>query len=229
MRFAVASFYVLLGLFAVASSAPTTGSKSLAQLTRNELGASFFAHSTYSVGDELKDEAYTLGPAVHVYFQQYDSGRPGTGETATHPEAAAYTRSSALLLIQHAEETMGLKRPYIVQFTNLPPTSSLVAKTTGFGFVLLKSNDRGELSNPYDARVEACVEECKDPRATFRKQSRTGSFRPIFEKTILEKPTQKNVMGQCVEYLNTAFQYPHLYFSSYVPFFSLGLILTLTR
>ncbi|KAJ3984104.1 hypothetical protein F5890DRAFT_1519360 [Lentinula detonsa] len=66
MHFPVASFYVLLGLFAVSSSAPT-GSKSLAQLKLTQ-ETSFFAHSTYSVGDGLKNVADSTKPTVEFTF-----------------------------------------------------------------------------------------------------------------------------------------------------------------
>ncbi|KAJ3979444.1 hypothetical protein F5890DRAFT_1558716 [Lentinula detonsa] len=96
MRFAVASFYVLLGLFAVASSVPTTGSKSLAQLAF-EKQTSFFAHRTYSVGDELKEVADSEKPTVEFTFIPISEG--WNHQNARRPEALAYAKSNAFLLI----------------------------------------------------------------------------------------------------------------------------------
>ncbi|KAJ3745849.1 hypothetical protein DFH05DRAFT_1524127 [Lentinula detonsa] len=210
MRFAVASLYVLLGLFAVASSVPTTGSKSLAQLAF-EKQTSFFAHSRYIVGDELKEVSDTEKPTVEFTFITISEG--WNYPHAQSPEAVAYAKSNAFLLIQHAEETMGLKRPYIVRFTNISPASSLIAKTNGFRFSFSALNDHGKYLPLYLGRVEACNEKCKNPDASFQ---RTNPGITIFEGSVLQEPTQnqKNAMRKCVEYLSTAFLLPQIYFPS---------------
>ncbi|KAJ3728140.1 hypothetical protein DFJ43DRAFT_1040942 [Lentinula guzmanii] len=110
MHFPVASFYVLLGLFAVGSSVPT-GAKRLARLKLNQQ-TSFFAHSTYSVGDELKNVVDSTKPTVRFAFVLITGG--WTNETARRPEAVAYAKSNAFLILQHAETVIGLERPYIV-------------------------------------------------------------------------------------------------------------------
>ncbi|KAJ3728143.1 hypothetical protein DFJ43DRAFT_1140006 [Lentinula guzmanii] len=210
MRFAVASFYVLLGLFAVASSVPTTGSKSLAQLAF-EKQTSFFAHRTYSVGDELKEVADTEKPTVEFTFITISEG--WDYPHARSPEAVAYAKSNAFLLIQHAEETMGLKRPYIVHFMNASPASSLLAKRNGFGFRFHTLNELGQELHNYLGRVEACNEKCQNPDASFQ---RTDPRITIFEGSVLQEPTQnqENAMRKCVEYLSTAFLLPKIYFPS---------------
>ncbi|KAJ3736506.1 hypothetical protein DFJ43DRAFT_1150216 [Lentinula guzmanii] len=126
-------------------------------------------------------------------------------EAAEDPEAAAYARSNAFLLIQLSEKYLSLKRPYIVQFTNMSPASSLFAKANGFGFQFGTLNELDEYQSHYKGSVDACEEDCKDPRFSIRQ---AGFNILISEGSVLQKPTQKNqkdVMGHCVEYLNTAF------------------------
>ncbi|KAJ3781234.1 hypothetical protein GGU10DRAFT_118228 [Lentinula aff. detonsa] len=92
MRFPVASFYVLLGLFAVGSSVPT-GAKRLARLKLNQQ-TSFFAHSTYSVGDELKNVVDSTKPTVRFTFVLITGG--WTNETAKTPRGCSICKIKRL-------------------------------------------------------------------------------------------------------------------------------------
>ncbi|KAJ3984101.1 hypothetical protein F5890DRAFT_1519350 [Lentinula detonsa] len=207
MHFPVASFYVLLGLFAVGSSIPT-GAKRLARLKFNQQ-MSFFNHSTYSVGDELKNVTASTEPTVEFTFIYNSEGVPH--EAIKRPEAVAYAKSNAFLILQHVETVIGLKRPYIVHFTNISPAASLIAKKSGFRFRFRALDDDGQY-RPYAGDVGACTRKCIDPGASVRRPNRDRAT--IFKGSVLQPPTRKNVMGECVEYLRTAFQRPRLYFPS---------------
>ncbi|KAJ3989605.1 hypothetical protein F5890DRAFT_1561590 [Lentinula detonsa] len=203
MRFVVATLSVLLGLFAVGSSVPT-GSQSSAQLALNK-ETSFFVHNTYSVGDELKVVGDEDSKQPTVKFTFATSDPHWRDQAAEDPEAAAYARSNAFLLIQLSEKYLGLKRPYIVRFPKMSPASSLFAKTNGFDFKFSAPNGPDQYVLHYTGHVDACKGDCKDPHFSIRQ---AGFNILISEGSVLQKPTQKNqkdVMGQCVEYLNTAF------------------------
>ncbi|KAJ3781231.1 hypothetical protein GGU10DRAFT_118205 [Lentinula aff. detonsa] len=206
MHFPVACFYVLLGLFAVGSSVPT-GAKRLARLKLNQQ-TSFFNYSTYSVGDELKNVADSTKPTVEFTFIYDSEGL--THEAVKRPEAVAYAKSNAFLILQHVETVIGFERPYIVRFTNMSPAASVIAKTSGFRFRFRALDDDGQY-RPYACDVGACREKCIDPGASVQ---RPNPDTTIFEGSVLQPPTQKNVMDKCVEYLRTAFQRPRLYFPS---------------
>ncbi|KAJ3745844.1 hypothetical protein DFH05DRAFT_1524122 [Lentinula detonsa] len=205
MHFPVASFYVLLGLFAVGNSVPT-GAKRLNQFNQQ---MSFFNYSTYSVGDELKNVADSTKPTVEFTFIYDSEGL--THEAVKRPEAVAYARSNAFLILQHVETVIGLKRPYIVRFTNMSPAASVIAKTSGFRFRFRALDDDGQYRT-YAGDVGACREKCIDPGASVQRPNPDRAT--IFKGSVLQQPTRKNVMDKCVEYLRTAFQRPRLYFPS---------------
>ncbi|KAJ3872759.1 hypothetical protein F5051DRAFT_506918 [Lentinula edodes] len=141
MRFPAASAYVLLGLSAVASCYPA-GTNSLPMGTTQSstsisprTGHGTPPESAYANAAALlvQENRISLSTAIHlktvvVTFEHPQLG----GDDYDHYDARLYAKTNTLLLINEAETTLGIAKPYNVQFSKPSPCSKERARRSGF-------------------------------------------------------------------------------------------------